>query len=337
MNIASILVVIIIVIILYYLIKQLLKTKILSPMAVATAQQSISADKLNKTTDGNTINCTYSIWFYVNDWASSYGEKKVIFQRGNSLSNPDLQVYLGPLDNKLYVTASITSSQAYKNYSGKYVYPPQEGYDINPMFIPITHEPPSELTGTRKYDSYIPACETLCNNTANCVGANFNSSGDNNTIIQGVNNIKCDMIFNNDLTIIPSDIITSNDAWSVLAKEGSGKHTCFISDVPIQRWVNVIISSTTTSIDIYLDGIMIQSCSLPGELNVANNGSVYITPEGYGFNGWTSKLQYWNKYINPQQAYNIYKAGSGAASFTSNYKLNIVVTKGGEEKKNITF
>ena len=332
MNIASILVVIIIVIILYYLIKQLLKTKILSPMAVATAQQSISADKLNKTTDGNTINCTYSIWFYVNDWASSYGEKKVIFQRGNSLSNPDLQVYLGPLDNKLYVASKVTTNPGYDNKSNQFCNLPDNKVGL---FTEDVRRIPIDPTYPFASNSniYIYDCEQTCDNTANCVGANFNIGGENNNAEGAL----CKLILSGNGTTITQDDLTPNSAWDVLIKENSGNKVCFISDVPIQRWVNVIISSTTTSIDIYLDGIMIQSCSLPGELNVANNGSVYITPEGYGFNGWTSKLQYWNKYINPQQAYNIYKAGSGAASFTSNYKLNIVVTKGGEEKKNITF
>ena len=81
--------------------------------------------------------------------------------------------------------------------------------------------------------------------------------------------------------------------------------------------------------DIYIDGQLIQSCDLEGEINISNASNVYISPGGNGFNGWNSRFQFWPKYINPRQAMDIYRRGSGSTNLGAlNYKLKVSVENG---------
>ena len=68
-------------------------------------------------------------------------------------------------------------------------------------------------------------------------------------------------------------------------------HTCNIANVPLQKWVNLIVSLNGRSVDIYLDGKLVRTCVLPGVAKVNNSADVFLTPDG-GFDGWISGFQY---------------------------------------------
>ena len=85
-----------------------------------------------------------------------------------------------------------------------------------------------------------------------------------------------------------------------------------IPNIPIQAWVNIIMSVNGRSMDIYLDGKLVRTALLQGVANIDSTQPLYITPNG-GFSGWTSKLQSWPNDMDPQQAWNIYKAGYGGS------------------------
>jgi hypothetical protein len=85
-------------------------------------------------------------------------------------------------------------------------------------------------------------------------------------------------------------------------------HTCNVSNIPIQAWCNLLISVYGRTLDIYLDGKLVNTCVLPGTAKINENANVYITPAG-GFAGWTSKFQYYPNASDPQAAWNIYQNG----------------------------
>ena len=93
----------------------------------------------------------------------------------------------------------------------------------------------------------------------------------------------------------------------------------------MQKWVNLIVSLNSRTMDVYLDGKLVRTCVLPGIAKINPNADIYITPNG-GFSGHTSNLQYFANPLNPQQAYNIYKDGYsslGLASILEKYKIKI--------------
>ena len=115
-------------------------------------------------------------------------------------------------------------------------------------------------------------------------------------------------------------------------------HKCIVPNVPIQKWVNLLISVYGRTLDIYLDGKLVKTCPLPGVPKINQNAPIYITPLG-GFSGWTSKLQYFANSTDPQTAWSIYKKGyaNGLFSGSGNYQVNVSVTKNGTQTSEYTF
>lgn len=87
-------------------------------------------------------------------------------------------------------------------------------------------------------------------------------------------------------------------------------HTCTVDNIPLQRWVNIIVSLNGRTMDVYINGKLTRTCVLPGVAKVNPAASVAITPNG-GFSGWSSETTYRPKSINPQEAWNIYAQGFG--------------------------
>lgn len=114
-------------------------------------------------------------------------------------------------------------------------------------------------------------------------------------------------------------------------------HTCTVSNVPIQKWVNLIISVYGRTMDLYIDGKLVRTCLLPGVASVNNNANIYVTPAG-GFDGWTAKLQYYPDSLNPQQAWNIYTQGySNWMSMFSSYQVQISLVENGVVQSTTTI
>jgi hypothetical protein len=106
-------------------------------------------------------------------------------------------------------------------------------------------------------------------------------------------------------------------------------HTCSVPNVPIQAWCNLLISVYGRTLDIYLDGKLVNTCVLPGTAKITSDANVYVTPVG-GFAGWTSKFKYYPNATDPQTAWNIYQEGYGASFlnnlFGSSFKVTFSTT-----------
>jgi hypothetical protein len=114
-------------------------------------------------------------------------------------------------------------------------------------------------------------------------------------------------------------------------------HTCSVSNVPIQKWVNLTVSVYGRTMDIYIDGKLVRTCLLPGVASVNNNADIYVTPAG-GFEGWTAKLQYYPNSLNPQEAWNIYTEGySDWTGMFSAYQVQISLVENGNTQSSITI
>ena len=65
-----------------------------------------------------------------------------------------------------------------------------------------------------------------------------------------------------------------------------------IPDIPLNKWVNVIIRCQNTTLDIYINGLITQSLALDG-VPKQNYGDVYVAQNG-GFTGNISNLWYYD-------------------------------------------
>ena len=83
---------------------------------------------------------------------------------------------------------------------------------------------------------------------------------------------------------------------------------CDISNIPIQRWVMVSTVLWNTTCDVYINGKLARSCTYDNIPNIMNDKNIYVSVNG-GFNGYISRLQYFNFAITPHLAYQLYQKG----------------------------
>jgi hypothetical protein len=120
------------------------------------------------------------------------------------------------------------------------------------------------------------------------------------------------------------------------AATSASTHTCNVDNVPVQKWVNVIVSLYGRTMDIYIDGKLVRTCVLPGVAKIANDAPVYVTPQG-GFSGYTSNIHYYANSLNPQEAYNIYRSGYGGGGIDFPYQVRIEYLKDGQQQGSLTI
>ena len=116
-------------------------------------------------------------------------------------------------------------------------------------------------------------------------------------------------------------------------------HRCAVANIPIQKWVNLLVSVYGRSMDIYIDGKLVRTCVLPGVANIDSNAPVYITPNG-GFSGWTSTFQYFPNATDPQTAWNIYEAGYGSSMLSNlfgKYTVKVSLMEGNTEDSSFSI
>jgi len=143
------------------------------------------------------------------------------------------------------------------------------------------------------------------------------------------------------LTVYSESSSTYNTDDSVDPSSAAIIHTCSVPNVPIQSWCNLLISVYGRTLDIYLDGKLVNTCVLPGIAKITSDANVYITPVG-GFAGWTSKFVYYPNATDPQTAWNIYQDGYGASFlnnlFGSSFKVTFSTTdSAGNETSSYTI
>ena len=97
------------------------------------------------------------------------------------------------------------------------------------------------------------------------------------------------------------------DIMSKLDAAPSYVDECVVDNLPLQKWVNLVVSQYNQSMDIYLDGQLVTSCVLKGFPEVRED-SVLLCPDG-GFEGKISRLAFFNTAVTQERAYQIYRAG----------------------------
>jgi len=137
--------------------------------------------------------------------------------------------------------------------------------------------------------------------------------------------------FQNNLEIA---LQTYPDSANADASTISQTHNCNVKNIPIQSWVNALISVNGRTLDVYIDGKLVRTCVMPGVAKIASNSPVVITPGG-GFSGYTSNIRYWANATNPQEAWNIYRKGYGGSmlgNMFNKYRLKVSFLEDNKEQ-----
>ena len=80
-----------------------------------------------------------------------------------------------------------------------------------------------------------------------------------------------------------------------------------IPDIPLNKWVNVIIRCQNTNLDVYINGTIARSINLVG-VPKQNYGDVYVAMNG-GFDGYISNLWYYSYALGTSAIQNLVNKG----------------------------
>ena len=89
-----------------------------------------------------------------------------------------------------------------------------------------------------------------------------------------------------------------------------------IPDIPLNKWVNVIIRCQNTTLDVYINGTITRSIELTG-VPKQNYGDVYVAMNG-GFNGNISNLWYFNYALGTAAIQNLVANGPNTTMIGAN-------------------
>ena len=94
-----------------------------------------------------------------------------------------------------------------------------------------------------------------------------------------------------------------------------------ITNMPINKWFNVVIRLTNDTLDVYINGRLTKRLVMTSVPN-QNYDDVYICSGG-GFNGYVSDLKYFNSSIGTTQINALVSNGPNTSINSSNLKKNI--------------
>ena len=350
MDAKSIFIVVIILILLYYIVSTFLTSSGLTSMSGAEEQLTVASSKLKS---GGASNSAYSIWFYVDDWSKNYGSEKVVFQRVNA-SDQGLKVALASHTNDLIVSVDHNSTTTNDNSgnSGGNEYigelsgiagasncNPTEGAD---PYTDSVNCPGDDGNGNTSIAYYV-AKDALTLDGNPIPQPNGNAKFCTTSVPNYYANPVCQTTQPTTPPTTPQAGFTllSSSTIEGMDNSNTSKHTCTVKNVPIQKWVNVIVSFNNRTLDIYMNGKLVKTCYMDEPPKISASDDVVISPTGKTFSGMTSKFKFWNTSMDPQKAWYTYSdgfaPGLGLASFFNKYKFKMALLENNIETTSVTI
>lgn len=122
----------------------------------------------------------------------------------------------------------------------------------------------------------------------------------------------------------------------------SGKD-CEISDFPLQKWVNLIISFNGSAMDVYVDGKLVKSCVVDGGSKLGDTTSIVLgdetkKPPTHDV-GFITNVKLKSTPIAPQEAWDIYSQGFGGSPWSdilNKYKVKLSFIVDNQEQTSIS-
>lgn len=121
------------------------------------------------------------------------------------------------------------------------------------------------------------------------------------------------------ISVFPKDSTTVAVSTPASTSSSGGatddNFVCTVPNVPLQKWTCVGISVSGRNLDIYMDGLLVRSCLLPGVPRPAT-GSIEIMPGG-GFSGSVIDLFHWSRALVPQDVQKFCSAGTKGTQYNA--------------------
>ena len=148
-----------------------------------------------------------------------------------------------------------------------------------------------------------------------------------------------------DNTIFQVQFKASTNTIQIFPQSGSptpGKD-CNISDFPLQKWVNLIISFNGSAMDVYVDGKLVKSCVVDGGSKLGETTSIVLGDETKkpptDDVGFITNVKLKASPIAPQEAWDIYSQGFGGSPWSdilNKYKVKLSFIVDNQEQTSIS-
>ena len=124
-----------------------------------------------------------------------------------------------------------------------------------------------------------------------------------NVFYKGINHTNMSGVNGPGLYIAPNTnaLVVVMNTYSVINEE------VHVPNIPLNKWVNVIIRCENNKLDVFINGTITRSMELNG-VPKQNYGDVYIAANG-GFSGYISNLWYYNYALGTLEISNLVKQG----------------------------
>ena len=135
---------------------------------------------------------------------------------------------------------------------------------------------------------------------------------------------------------------SKNDLSITLGLQGGQSESWNINNIPLQKWCNIIVTTTTRAVDTYIDGKLVRSARVYTPAGTGAAELPTIPPDGSEpvklgetkLDAYAAKFKRWVYPINPQTAYSEYMKGNGQGwPGMPNFGLDMTIMKDNETYK----
>jgi hypothetical protein len=136
---------------------------------------------------------------------------------------------------------------------------------------------------------------------------------------------------------------------TVIIQPKAGSPTnCNISEFPLQKWVNLIISFNGSAMDVYVDGKLVKSCVVNVGSDLAKTQSIVLGDDLTGGTnapntikdvGFITNVKLKTTPIAPQEAWDIYSQGFGGSPWSdllNKYKVKLSFIVDNQEQTSVS-
>ena len=122
-------------------------------------------------------------------------------------------------------------------------------------------------------------------------------------------------------------------------QDSAPSEVCTVSNIPLQKWTHVLVTTNNRALDTYIDGKLVKTCLLEGSPKINGAAPIVVCgpeagSEENGFDGYVAKVKYYSRTLNPREVYEIYKEGFSNSFFGSlfnKYRLRFSYLKDNQE------
>jgi hypothetical protein len=319
MSASSVISIVVIILLVYIVIRVIWRKEYTGTIAKANVTQKVPNAQLESLT-GSSNECTYSIWIYIDDWNYKYGKKKTVFKRG------DFELYLGTYENEIIANSPIIKNTDVNSEVDNYTYttdstsnPVGTWIDPNKSNDNVNWGPYKNLKITRDYttgknkETIQKTCGTFCNSMDQCIGYDFigDQAGGQCSTLKYTTDITPPPSLDKYYTTTVVSGVTFTNTFGAIKNPSTDYTICKVSKIPTQQWVNIVVSISSISVDMYINGKLTKTTISSGSLS-STTGDVSICPAStvdptnYGFSGWVARFEFWARYMTPQDIWKIY-------------------------------